>query len=68
MNAAKPVLGLSWLGGAIGNAEWSGARLLDVLKFAGIDANDPKVKHVHFEGADHGADGLPYGKLKDWRT
>ena len=61
MNTAKPVLGLGWQGGAIGNAEWSGARLLDVLALAGVDVADPKIKHVLFEGADHGADGQPYG-------
>ncbi len=53
--------GLNWEGGAIGTAVWSGARLVDVLKAAGIDLNDPKAKHVLFEGADLGPDGLPYG-------
>jgi sulfite oxidase len=62
MNASKPVLGLSWQGGAIGNAEWSGARLIDVLAFAGIDVDKPEIRHIQFEGADHGADGNPYGE------
>jgi hypothetical protein len=35
-----------------------------VLKFAGIDINDPKIHHVQFEGADHGADGNPYGEYR----
>jgi hypothetical protein len=32
------------------------------LKAAGFDGNDANVKHVLFEGADMGADGLPYGE------
>ena len=63
MNRSKSVLGLSWEGGAIGNATWSGARLTDVLASLGVDINDPTIKHVQFEGADHGADGSPYGEL-----
>jgi hypothetical protein len=63
MNRSKSVLGLSWEGGAIGNATWSGARLTDVLASLGVDINDPRIKHVQFEGADHGADGSPYGKF-----
>ena len=59
----RTVAGLNWEGGAIGTAVWSGARLVDVLKAAGIDENDPKVRHVQFEGADHGADGHPYGMM-----
>jgi sulfite oxidase len=55
------VAGLNWEGGAIGTAVWSGARLVDVLKAAGIPDNDPNIRHVHFEGADLGPDGLPYG-------
>ena len=55
--------GLTWEGGAIGNAEWSGVRLMDVLKASGFNLDDPKVKHVHFEGADVGPDGLPYGNF-----
>jgi sulfite oxidase len=67
MNSSKLVLGLAWEGGAIGNAEWSGAKLVDVLKFVGVDVDvdvaDLKIKHVQFEGADHGADGSPYGEV-----
>ena len=57
MQAIKPIKGLSWKGGAIGNAKWGGARLSDVLK--GYDLKD--VKHVQFEGYDEGSDGSPYG-------
>ena len=64
MNKAQKVKGLEWFGGAIGNARWSGARLCDVLKAAGVsdDADaENKSLHVHFEGCDTGADGSPYG-------
>ncbi|XP_067137391.1 sulfite oxidase-like [Centruroides vittatus] len=51
-NKVKEVSGLKWCSGAIGTATWSGARLVDVLKCAGVDMNDASVKHVHFEGLD----------------
>lgn len=31
--------GLNWGAGAVGNATWSGVKLRDVLKLAGIDEN-----------------------------
>jgi sulfite oxidase len=40
------VKGLSWGPAAIGNATWSGARLCDVLKAAGLEDNHPGVEHV----------------------
>lgn len=42
----KPVKGLSWGPAAIGNATWSGARLYDVLKAAGIEDDHPGVEHI----------------------
>ena len=42
----KPVKGLSWGPAAIGNATWSGARLCDVLKAAGMEDDHPGVEHV----------------------
>ena len=57
MNSSNPV---DWEGGAIGNAVWTGAQLVDVLRFVDV-TEDPRVEHVQFEGADRGADGLPYG-------
>jgi len=46
----KPVVpGVGWERGAVGNAEWTGARLKEILERAGID---PRAKHVHFLGAD----------------
>ena len=45
----KPVGGVPWQAGAIGNAIWSGARLSDLLKKAGVKES---AKHVWFEGVD----------------
>jgi sulfite oxidase len=47
--AIKKVGGVQWDAGAIGNAEWQGVRLADVLKAAGVKAD---AKHVWFEGRD----------------
>jgi len=52
MSQLKPVKGLAWDQGAIGTAVWGGARLRDVLLAAGLDPEDPAVKHIHFVGAD----------------
>lgn len=43
------VPGVGWACGAVGNAEWTGVRLADLLKDAGLT---DRVKHVHFLGAD----------------
>lgn len=45
----KKVGGVQWDAGAIGNAEWQGVRLADVLKAAGVKT---EAKHVWFEGRD----------------
>ena len=57
MNEVKPIKGLMWKGGAIGNAKWGGVRLSDILKDYNLDG----IKHVWFEGYDEGSDGEPYG-------
>ena len=57
MHEIKPIKGLSWKGGAIGNAKWAGVRLSDLLK----DYDLKGIKHVQFEGYDEGSDGSPYG-------
>jgi sulfite oxidase len=49
MSAIKPVGGVQWDAGAIGNAKWTGALLAEVLRSAGIK-ND--ARHVWFEGHD----------------
>ncbi len=48
-SAIKKVGGVQWDAGAIGNAEWQGVRLADILKAAGVKAD---AKHVWFEGRD----------------
>jgi sulfite oxidase len=59
MHNEKNVKGLEWVGGAIGNAEWTGVRLIDVLNSCGLD---PKgIEHVQFEGADKDPTNTPYG-------
>lgn len=45
----KPVKGVPWREGAIGNARWTGVRLSDVLKMAGLKE---EARHVWFEGLD----------------
>jgi len=61
MRATRNLKGLEWRGGAIGNAEWAGAKLSDVLVAAGVDENDPRIRHVHFEGLDTDPANSPYG-------
>ena len=60
-NRVQKVPGVQWDAGAIGNAEWRGSRLSDVLKRAGIKAG---AKHVWFEGLDQITDKgetFPFG-------
>jgi sulfite oxidase len=61
MTKIKAVNGLNWRAAAIGNAEWSGATLNDVLLRAGIDIDKVDCKHVQFEGLDKGPEGSTYG-------
>jgi len=49
LSAIKPVAGVQWDAGAIGNAKWTGVSLAEVLKQAGVKAT---AKHVWFEGLD----------------
>ncbi len=55
-NKVKEIKGVAWQEGPIGNAVWSGVRLSDVLKAAGIKA---EAKHVWFE-ADEIVDGQSF--------
>ncbi len=50
------VPGVQWMRGAIGNAEWTGPRLSDVLKLAGADLN---ASYVTVNGADVGIARTP---------
>jgi len=48
----KAAKGLSWTGGAIGNAEYTGVLLRDVIRYFGMLYIPKNLQHVHFEGAD----------------
>lgn len=50
------VPGIQWMRGAIGNAEWAGPKLSDVLKLAGADLDAP---YVTLNGADSGVAKTP---------
>lgn len=50
------VAGIQWGRGAIGNAEWSGPRVSDVLALAGVA---PSAAFLEADGADSGAGGTP---------
>jgi DMSO/TMAO reductase YedYZ molybdopterin-dependent catalytic subunit len=50
------VPGIQWGRGAVGNAEWTGPRLSDVLKLAGLDA---KAKFIEIDAADNGVAQTP---------
>lgn len=51
-----PVAGIQWEKGAVGTARWTGARLADILKKAGIKS---ETKYVSFDGADKGFAKIP---------
>jgi DMSO/TMAO reductase YedYZ molybdopterin-dependent catalytic subunit len=53
------VAGVAWERGAVGNAEWEGVRLADVLEHCGT--GDGRG-HVHLEGAD----GPPMPRTPSW--
>jgi DMSO/TMAO reductase YedYZ molybdopterin-dependent catalytic subunit len=46
------VPGVQWGRGAVGNAQWTGVRLRDILRLAGIRE---QARHVQFQGADRPA-------------
>ncbi|HEX3875721.1 MAG TPA: sulfite oxidase [Bryobacteraceae bacterium] len=50
------VPGIQWKRGAVGNAEWQGPRLSDVLKLAGMNEG---AKEIEFDGADTGVAKTP---------
>ena len=63
MQQVRPTTGDPWAAGAIGNAEWTGVSLAEVLREAG--AGTDASLHVSFEAADiaqnEGAPDAPYG-------
>ncbi len=58
MNKVRSTSGTAWGQGAISTAKWGGAKLVDVLKLAGVDnpcdlcEKDGVQKHVRFESLD----------------
>jgi DMSO/TMAO reductase YedYZ molybdopterin-dependent catalytic subunit len=50
------VPGIQWGRGAIGNAEWSGPRIADILKLAGASAS---AAYLETDGADTGVASTP---------
>lgn len=65
----RPVKGLSWGAAAISNATWSGARLCDVLRAAGVTEENTRAKHVQFEGLDLDPTSFPFGaSIPLWRA
>ncbi|EFC49799.1 mitochondrial sulfite oxidase [Naegleria gruberi] len=60
MSCYKAPRGLGWTNAAVGNAMWTGVKLVDILEAYGITEDkilqDGKVKHVEFVGAD--TDGI----------
>lgn len=61
----KEIKGLDWQVGAIGNAKWTGARLVDVLDY--IEKQKPEFvqkikffKHLQMEGLDCDSSGQTY--------
>lgn len=69
MESSGVVQGLKWEGGAIGNAEWTGVRLRDLLEYGGVDLNTAlkSYKHVQFEGKDGYGASVPIQKALDER-
>lgn len=49
LSKIKPISGVQWGTGAIGNAKWGGIRLAEVLRHAGLKES---ARHVSFEGQD----------------
>ena len=66
---ARPTNGLQWEAGAIGNAEWTGPCLRDVLADAGFNVADPpdEVQHAQFVGAEAYGASIPLSKAIDPR-
>lgn len=64
---SSPTNGIQWDVGAIGNAEWTGVRMLDVLQDAGLNIADlpDDVKHVQFVGAEAYGASVPIEKVAD---
>jgi DMSO/TMAO reductase YedYZ molybdopterin-dependent catalytic subunit len=51
-----PVAGVQWERGAVGTARWTGVRLRDLLRMAGLKS---AARHVWLDGADRGTGRAP---------
>jgi DMSO/TMAO reductase YedYZ molybdopterin-dependent catalytic subunit len=51
-----PVAGVQWQKGAVGTARWTGVRLRDLLRTAGLK---PAARHLWLDGADRGVGRAP---------
>ncbi|KAL8830873.1 MAG: hypothetical protein Q9170_005531 [Blastenia crenularia] len=62
--------GLQWDAGAISNAEWTGIRLRDLLRDAGVQVDglpNNDIQHVQFIGAEAYGASIPVDKAVDRR-
>lgn len=60
LDKVSKVRGLSWKGGAIGNATWTGVLLSDVIKDAGYNNSGTTKEHCIFVGLDGDGVGTSY--------
>jgi sulfite oxidase len=51
-----PVPGIQWMYGAVGNAQWTGVRVKDLLARAGVKAG---ARHLHAFGSDKPPQNVP---------
>jgi DMSO/TMAO reductase YedYZ molybdopterin-dependent catalytic subunit len=59
-------IGNSWDGSAMGNAVWTGIRLVELLEHAGLQVDD-QVRQIALECGDEYHTTLPIGDLEDLR-
>jgi len=57
----KNTSGLSWKIGGLSTAQWTGARLTDVLAYCGYHFDHPGVKCINFTGQDRSKRGQTFG-------
>mmetsp|Transcript_57196 Transcript_57196/g.129603 ORF Transcript_57196/g.129603 Transcript_57196/m.129603 type:complete len:536 (-) Transcript_57196:178-1785(-) len=62
MNKVSKASGTSWGQGAISTAEWTGPRLSDVLRLAGVHSESEGAKHACFQAMDEMQASVPCGK------
>lgn len=60
----KEIKGLNWKVGAIGNARWTGVRLIDLMHYLNIKSDfcaKNNIRHIQLEGLDCDMSGQTYG-------